>query len=110
GLQHGDRVLSTLAVDQAPPVGNLLTASLLHQVERPDVVEPAETATFTQLSVSPAVVDALAKREINGPFAIQTLVLSDAIEGRDVLARSQTGSGKTLAFPTPVAERLIAPA
>jgi superfamily II DNA/RNA helicase len=81
--------------------------SLLNHIEHPDVVEPAQTETFTELGVSTPVVDALAKREINGPFAIQTLVLRDAIEGRDVLARSQTGSGKTLAFAIPIVERLI---
>ena len=80
----------------------------LQAIEHPDVVAPADTATFTALGVSAPVVDALAKREIDGPFAIQSLVLRDAIDGRDVLARSQTGSGKTLAFAIPIVERLIA--
>lgn len=47
-------------------------------------------------------------RNINGTFAIQALVLRDAIEGRDVLGRSRTGSGKTLAFAVPIIERLTA--
>jgi len=51
-------------------------------------------------------VDALAMRSINGTFAIQALVLVDAIAGRDVLAKSKTGSGKTLAFAVPIVERL----
>ncbi|MDH5225499.1 MAG: DEAD/DEAH box helicase, partial [Actinomycetota bacterium] len=45
-------------------------------------------------------------RGIERPFAIQTLVLPDALAGRDVLARSRTGSGKTLAFAVPLVERL----
>ena len=45
-------------------------------------------------------------RGISGAFAIQELVLRDAIAGRDVLARSRTGSGKTLAFAVPIVERL----
>jgi superfamily II DNA/RNA helicase len=45
-------------------------------------------------------------RGILEPFPIQTLVLRDAIAGRDVLARSRTGSGKTLAFAVPIVERL----
>ena len=45
-------------------------------------------------------------RGITGAFAIQELVLRDAIAGRDVLARSRTGSGKTLAFAVPIVERL----
>ena len=43
---------------------------------------------------------------IREPFPIQSLVLRDALAGRDVLARSRTGSGKTLAFAVPIVERL----
>jgi superfamily II DNA/RNA helicase len=42
------------------------------------------------------------------PFAVQSLVLRDAIAGRDVLTRSATGSGKTLAFALPIVERVKA--
>ena len=45
-------------------------------------------------------------RGIREPFPIQSLVLRDALAGRDVLARSRTGSGKTLAFAVPIVERL----
>ena len=45
-------------------------------------------------------------RGIERAFAIQTLVMRDAMAGRDVLARSRTGSGKTLAFAVPIVERL----
>ena len=62
--------------------------------------------TFPELGVSPPVVDALARSHILAPFEIQTLVMRDALAGRDVLARSQTGSGKTLAFAIPIVERL----
>jgi ATP-dependent RNA helicase RhlE len=62
--------------------------------------------TFHTLGVSSDVVEALSKRGILAPFPIQTLVLPDAMAGRDVLARSRTGSGKTLAFALPIVERL----
>jgi len=62
--------------------------------------------TFTGLGVSRPVVDALAKRGITVPFAIQTRVIPDGLTGRDVLAQSPTGSGKTLAFGIPIVERL----
>ncbi|MGI8421298.1 MAG: DEAD/DEAH box helicase [Gaiellaceae bacterium] len=62
--------------------------------------------TFHALGVSDPVVDALAARDIITPFAIQTLVLPDALKGLDVLAKSPTGSGKTLAFALPIVERL----
>jgi superfamily II DNA/RNA helicase len=64
------------------------------------------TSTFAELGASRRVIDTLAARGVTDPFAVQTLVLRDAIDGRDVLARSATGSGKTLAFAIPIVERL----
>ena len=61
--------------------------------------------SFRALGVSVDVEQALAARGIVEPFRIQTLVLPDAIGGRDVLAKSPTGSGKTLAFGVPLIER-----
>ncbi|MFL5768163.1 MAG: DEAD/DEAH box helicase [Actinomycetota bacterium] len=63
--------------------------------------------TFPDLGVSTAVVDALANRDILMPFAIQSLVLPDAMAGHDVLAKSQTGSGKTLGFAIPIVQRIV---
>jgi ATP-dependent RNA helicase RhlE len=63
-------------------------------------------STFAELGVSAPVSDALARRNIHSPFAIQNLVMADALAGRDVLARSRTGSGKTLAFGIPIVETL----
>ncbi len=64
--------------------------------------------SFPELGVSAPVVAALAARSINQPFAIQALVLPDAMSGLDILARSPTGSGKTLAFALPIVERTTA--
>jgi ATP-dependent RNA helicase RhlE len=64
------------------------------------------TTTFADLGVSRPVTDALGARGIDAPFPVQSLVLGDAIAGRDVLARSETGSGKTLAFAIPIVERI----
>ena len=69
----------------------------------PDMSPP----TFPDLGVSQAVTGAMAARGITAPFPIQTLVMADALAGRDVLARSRTGSGKTLAFAIPIVERLV---
>lgn len=60
--------------------------------------------SFKDLGVSAPVVDALAARGITAPFQIQNLVLPNALDERDVLAKSPTGSGKTLAFGIPVVE------
>src|SRR3989304_4006437 len=51
------------------------------------------TATFADLGASRRVIETLAARGVTEPFEIQSLVLGDAIAGKDVLARSATGSG-----------------
>jgi ATP-dependent RNA helicase DeaD/ATP-dependent RNA helicase RhlE len=52
------------------------------------------------------VVDALAARSIIEPFPIQEMVISDALDGHDLLVQSPTGSGKTLAFGVPLVDIL----
>jgi ATP-dependent RNA helicase RhlE len=62
--------------------------------------------SFRALGVSAAVEQALAVRGVVEPFRIQSMVLPDALAGRDVLAKAPTGSGKTLAFGIPLVERV----
>ncbi|MGH2925852.1 MAG: DEAD/DEAH box helicase, partial [Solirubrobacterales bacterium] len=64
--------------------------------------------SFADLGVSRPVTDALARRGIHAPFAVQDLVITDILAGRDVLVQSPTGSGKTLAFGVPIADLLEA--
>ncbi|HEX4465891.1 MAG TPA: DEAD/DEAH box helicase [Solirubrobacteraceae bacterium] len=66
------------------------------------------TKSFADLGVSRPVVDVLSSRGITAPFPVQSLVVNDVLEGRDVLVKSPTGSGKTLAFGIPIVERLRA--
>jgi ATP-dependent RNA helicase RhlE len=63
-------------------------------------------STFADLGVSAPVCEALARRNLHAPFEIQSMVMPDALVGKDVLARSRTGSGKTLAFAIPIVERI----
>jgi superfamily II DNA/RNA helicase len=63
------------------------------------------TQPFAALGVSAPVVGALSRLGIESPFAVQSLVLPDALAGVDILAASPTGSGKTLAFGIPTVER-----
>jgi ATP-dependent RNA helicase RhlE len=63
-------------------------------------------STFAELGVSAPVCEALARRNLHAPFEIQTMVMPDALAGKDVLAKSRTGSGKTLAFAVPIVERV----
>jgi ATP-dependent RNA helicase RhlE len=62
--------------------------------------------SFRALGVSAAVEEVLAGRGFVEPFRIQSLVVPDALEGRDVLGKAPTGSGKTLAFGLPIVERI----
>jgi ATP-dependent RNA helicase RhlE len=64
--------------------------------------------SFSDLGVAEPIVAALARRSIETPFSIQSLVLPDALAGNDVLAKSPTGSGKTIAFAVPIVQRLEA--
>jgi superfamily II DNA/RNA helicase len=62
------------------------------------------SSTFAALGVSEAVSRALSKRGIETPFAVQSMVVPDVLDGHDVLVKSPTGSGKTLAFGVPLAD------
>jgi len=64
--------------------------------------------SFRALGVSAAVEQGLADRGIVEPFPVQSLVLPEALAGRDVLAKAPTGSGKTLAFGLPIVEQTAA--
>jgi ATP-dependent RNA helicase RhlE len=66
------------------------------------------TESFADLGVSNTVISSLSRDGITAPFAIQQVVIGDAIAGRDVIAKSPTGSGKTLAFGIPIVERINA--
>ncbi|MEX2108226.1 MAG: DEAD/DEAH box helicase [Solirubrobacterales bacterium] len=60
--------------------------------------------SFADLGISKPVLGALAQRGITQPFPVQQMVISDALEGHDLLVQSPTGSGKTLAFGLPLVE------
>jgi superfamily II DNA/RNA helicase len=62
------------------------------------------SSEFAALGVSEAVAGALSKRGIETPFAVQSKVVPDVLDGYDVLVKSPTGSGKTLAFGVPMAD------
>ena len=64
------------------------------------------SSTFADLGVSAPVAGALAKRGFETPFAVQSMVVPDVLDGHDVLVKSPTGSGKTLAFGVPLADRI----
>lgn len=87
-----------------PPRNAVLDAALDAAQASPST--PVES--FAELGLPTVLVDALVRRGMRAPFAIQARALPDALAGRDVLGRAQTGSGKTLAFMLPVLTRLAA--
>jgi ATP-dependent RNA helicase RhlE len=70
---------------------------------------PVETldTTFSNLGLSPDVVDTIEKIGFVHPTPIQAAVIPTALTGKDVIGLAQTGSGKTAAFVLPMAERLV---
>jgi superfamily II DNA/RNA helicase len=62
--------------------------------------------SFADLGISKPVVGALAARSITTPFPVQQMVVSDALDGHDLLVQSPTGSGKTLAFGIPTVDSI----
>jgi ATP-dependent RNA helicase RhlE len=63
---------------------------------------------FTQLSIHPAILKALAQERYITPTPIQTKAIPPALSGRDLLGCAQTGTGKTAAFAVPILQRLHA--
>jgi ATP-dependent RNA helicase RhlE len=61
--------------------------------------------SFSALGVSAPLVGVLDRAGITSSFAIQSLVLPDALAGIDILAAAPTGSGKTLAYGIPMIAR-----
>jgi ATP-dependent RNA helicase DeaD len=55
----------------------------------------------------PALARALAEREYTTPTPVQTAVVAEEAEGRDLLVSAQTGSGKTIAFGMAMADTLL---
>lgn len=54
--------------------------------------------SFDEMSLSPALMAALAKMSISKPTPIQSEAVPASLLGKDVIAIAQTGSGKTLAY------------
>jgi len=61
---------------------------------------------FAALGVPTDLCAPLAKAGIVTPTPIQSAVIADALQGRDICGRAPTGSGKTLAFGIPLVAQL----
>ncbi len=61
---------------------------------------------FNELSLNDDLVKALEKQGITKATKIQEIAIPLALEGKNIMARSETGTGKTLAYLIPVIERI----
>ena len=62
--------------------------------------------SFQQFKLLPFMVDALTEKRITKPTDIQARIIPAALNGRDIIGKSQTGTGKTLAFLLPIVEAI----
>ncbi|SDY50371.1 Superfamily II DNA and RNA helicase [Collimonas sp. OK242] len=62
--------------------------------------------SFSNLGLSPAILQAISERGYTAPTPIQTAAIPEILRGNDVLAAAQTGSGKTAAFALPLLQLL----
>jgi superfamily II DNA/RNA helicase len=62
--------------------------------------------SFTELGLSPKVLDAVTAAGYTTPTAIQAQAIPHALQRKDVLGLAQTGSGKTAAFVLPMLSML----
>lgn len=62
---------------------------------------------FLKFNLSPEIAEALDIIGYTEPTPIQEKVIPVALEGRDIVGKSQTGSGKTAAFGIAVCEKVI---
>ena len=62
--------------------------------------------TFSDLKLSPAILEALTEQGYREPTPIQAQAIPAVLEGRDVMAAAQTGTGKTAGFTLPLLEKL----
>ena len=61
---------------------------------------------FSELPLSPEVLDGLAAMGFEEPSPIQREAIPLALSGRDVIGQAQTGTGKTAAFGIPLVEKV----
>src|SRR5207344_184705 len=72
------------------------------------LVEESIAMPFAALGLMPELTRALADRGYVEPTPVQSRVIPEILDGRDILAGAQTGTGKTAGFTLPILQRLHA--
>ncbi|MEM8885433.1 MAG: DEAD/DEAH box helicase [Planctomycetota bacterium] len=67
---------------------------------------PRSDSAFSDLGLSRALCEAVAKAGYETPTPIQKKAIPDVLKGRDLLGCAQTGTGKTAAFALPLLQQL----
>ncbi|KAL5983017.1 hypothetical protein ACLOJK_017097 [Asimina triloba] len=63
---------------------------------------PFAAKTFSELSLSPLVIERLEKEGLTGPTDVQSTAIPTILKNHGVVIQSYTGSGKTLAYLLPI--------
>ena len=63
--------------------------------------------TFAELGLSPKLLKALEKTNLQTPTPIQAQAIPYLMQGRDLMGLAQTGTGKTAAFGLPLLHRIL---
>ena len=61
---------------------------------------------FTQLGLSPKILQAVQEQGYTHPTPIQEQAIPHVLAGKDVMGAAQTGTGKTAAFVLPILEKI----
>lgn len=63
--------------------------------------------TFESLGLDPRLLQAVSKSQFSQPTPVQARVIPPALQGRDLLAKSETGTGKTAAYILPCIQSIL---
>ncbi|MDP4144740.1 MAG: DEAD/DEAH box helicase [Bacillota bacterium] len=63
-------------------------------------------ANFNEYGLSEIILKSILKLGYKKPTQVQQQVIIPALEGKDIIAKSQTGSGKTASFGIPICEKV----
>ena len=107
---HGLEPIPQPAQAGEPPRVSLSSA-LPEWMRAPLRVQGHNVSNFTELPISPSMIESLERRGFSKAFAIQSAVLPLLLPGPkrhpgDVCISAPTGSGKTLAYALPMLESL----
>ena len=69
-------------------------------------MEEQKNSGFRRFKLSSEILETLKLLKYDEPTPIQEQVIPAALEGRDILGKSQTGTGKTAAFAIPICEQV----